>query len=42
MVPARRPVFSLKQHPVSDRSRELFGGIDARAGTEQVSLKPIR
>ena len=34
--------FSLKQRQISDGSRELFGVIDARAGTEQVSLKPIR
>jgi hypothetical protein len=34
--------FSLKQRQASDGSRELFGVIDARAGTEQVSLKPIR
>ena len=41
MVRARRPV-SLKQRQASDGSRELFGVIDARAGTEQVCLKPIR
>jgi hypothetical protein len=28
--------------PSSSGSRELFGVIDARAGIEQVSLKPMR
>ena len=34
--------FSLKQRQNADGSRELWGVIDARAGTEQVSLKQIR
>ena len=34
--------FSLKPRQNADGSRELFGVIDARPGTEQVSLKQIR
>lgn len=34
--------FSLKHRQIADGSHELWGVIDARPGTEQVTLKPIR
>lgn len=34
--------FSLKHRQIADGSHELWGVIDARPGTEQVTLKQIR